>query len=66
MKIQELSQSERIILAQELWDSVAADQGAVEVSDEQKKLLDQRLKSFEISPDEGSSWSDVKSRILKS
>ena len=36
--IQELSQSERILLAEKLWDSVADNQDSLEVTASQKKI----------------------------
>ena len=66
MKIQDLSNTEKVILAQELWDSVAIDQQALDVTQEQINELDQRLAQFEIDGETGSSWSDVKERVLKS
>lgn len=65
MKIQELSNTEKVILAQELWDSVVIDQQALDVSQEQINELDQRLAQFEMDGEQGSLWSDVKGRILK-
>lgn len=63
MKIQELSLSERILLAEELWDSVIEDQASIEVTDAQKKVLDQRLKSYKSSPSEGTTWEEVNDRL---
>lgn len=63
MKIQELSLSERILLAEELWDSVIEDQASIEVTDAQKKVLDQRLKSYKSSPSEGTIWEEVNDRL---
>ena len=61
--IQSLSQSERILLAEELWDSIINDQDTLEVSDSQKKVLDERLLAYQASPDEGFSWDQVKSEM---
>ena len=66
MKIQELSNNEKVALAQELWDSVAIDQQALDLTQEQKNELDQRLAQFEMDEEVGASWSDIKGRILKS
>ncbi len=66
MKIQDLSNTEKVILAQELWDSVVIDQQSLDVSQEQINELDQRLAQFEMDGEQGSSWSDVKGRVLKS
>ena len=54
MKIQDLSNTEKVILAQELWDSVAIDQQALDVTQEQINELDQRLAQFEIDGETGS------------
>jgi putative addiction module component (TIGR02574 family) len=61
--IQELSQSERILLAEQLWDSITDDQDTIEVTDSQKKILQQRLAAFKASPNEGSSWEQVKKEM---
>ncbi|MCV6627346.1 MAG: addiction module protein [Cellvibrionaceae bacterium] len=66
MKIQDLSNTEKVILAQELWDSVVIDQKTLDVTQEQIKELNQRLAKFEMDGEVGSSWSEVKERVLKS
>jgi putative addiction module component (TIGR02574 family) len=63
MGIQELSLSERILLAEELWDSIIEDQASIEITDAQKKVLDQRLKSSKSSPSEGTTWEEVSDRL---
>ncbi|AMQ90535.1 MULTISPECIES: addiction module protein [Marinobacter] len=64
MEIQSLTVSERIILAEALWDSVVAEGSEIELTDAQKLELDQRLQAFELDQDRGSTWADVKARIL--
>ncbi len=64
MEIQSLTVSERIILAEALWDSVVAEDSEIELTEPQKGELDKRLAAFEIDHDIGSSWSSVKARIL--
>jgi len=61
--IQKLSQSERILLAEELWDSIAANEDLLEITDSQKKLLEQRLSSYRASPEDGASWEDLKNEM---
>ena len=63
LDIQSLSPSERILLAEKLWDSVVEQDDSLEVTEAQKKLLDQRLASLEASPDDGYSWEEVKSEM---
>ena len=60
INIQELSQSERILLAEELWDSITDHQDSLEVTAAHKKILEERLAAYIASPHEGSSWDDVK------
>lgn len=61
--IRELSQSERILLAEQLWDSIVEDQDSLEVTDAQMELLQQRLAAYRASPDEGTSWEEVKNEM---
>lgn len=43
MKLSKLSLDQRIKLVEELWDSIASDQKALPLTDEQKTELDRRL-----------------------
>ena len=61
--IQKLSQSERILLAEKLWDSVASNQDQIEVTESQKQVLDERLAAYAASPNEGTSWEEVKKEM---
>jgi len=63
INIQQLSQSERILLAEELWDSVAKNQDDLKVTDAQKKILDERMAAYKASPSEGTSWEEVKNEM---
>ncbi|HWV15253.1 MAG TPA: addiction module protein [Cellvibrio sp.] len=63
MKIQELSISERILLAEELWDSVMVEQGLLPISEEQRKELDRRLEMYEASSSPGAPWSEVLQKL---
>lgn len=55
---------ERVAIVQELWDSIAADESAFELTPEQKAELEQRLAKRAESPNRSSSWEDVKARIV--
>ena len=63
--IDRLSVAERILLVEEIWDSIAAEEQALEVPEAHKKELDRRLAACRDDPTAGSSWSDVKQRLLK-
>ena len=64
MEIQELTVSERIILAEKLWDSVLSKESEIKLTQNQEIELDKRLNAFMTDQDPGSSWSDVKKRII--
>ena len=63
-EIRQLSVPERIQLVEEIWNSIAEDEAAFELTAAQKKELDRRLAAHEAAPDRGSSWEDVRSRLL--
>jgi putative addiction module component (TIGR02574 family) len=60
-----LNLSEKILLVEDLWDSIAAMPNSMHVTSSQKEELDRRLKSFRKNPSSGSQWPEVKKRILK-
>lgn len=62
-EIQKLSVAERILLVEEIWDSIVADQESLELTEAQKRELDQRLEAYQAAPEEGSPWEEVKQRI---
>ena len=63
MDIQSLSTSERILLAEELWDSIHKKSDEVEVSPTQMAMLEERLAAYRTDGDPGDSWENVRSRI---
>ncbi len=64
MRIQELSVSERIVLAEKLWDSIVDGDESIALPEKQKNELDRRLQAFLDDQDVGSSWAEVKERII--
>ena len=66
-EILKLSVPERILLVEAIWDSIANDRrsaNAYELTPEQVKLLEEELAAYARNPEEGSSWQEIKSRIL--
>ncbi len=61
--ISELSVSERIQLAEDLWDSILTTPDEVPLSDEQKQELDRRLQIHRQNQNQGSNWQSVKQRL---
>lgn len=64
LKFQNLSASEKMLLAEELWDSALEDEASIPLSEEHRKILEERLKAYELNPDAGVSWDIVKKRIM--
>jgi putative addiction module component (TIGR02574 family) len=60
----QLSMAERIQLAGDIWDSVAASPQPVMLTDAQRAELDRRLEDYQQHPNEGTPWEIVKQRIL--
>jgi putative addiction module component (TIGR02574 family) len=58
-----LSPSERLLLAQDLWDSLNPED--LPLTDLQKAELDRRKVSYQANPDSSSPWDDVKRRIIE-
>lgn len=52
-KLSKLPVEERIKLVEELWDSIASDQKALPLTDEQKAELDRRLDVYEVDGNRG-------------
>ena len=65
-EIRKLSVSERIQLVEDIWDSIAADAETLPLTEEQRAELDRRLADAEANPGVGTSWSEVKARLLGS
>jgi len=60
-----LSPAERILLAEDLWDSVTAEQDAPPLTPEQQEELQRRLDAADRGETTYSSWQDVKRRLLQ-
>ena len=61
--ILELSVSERIQLAQDIWDSVAEVPESLVLADNERAEIDRRLNAYHKDPNAGSPWSVVRNRI---
>jgi len=60
----ELPIAERIEIVAEIWDSIAKNPDDIEVSEATLELLRKRLSEHKADPIGGSSWEEVKGRIL--
>jgi putative addiction module component (TIGR02574 family) len=58
-----LSTAERIILVEELWDSIAAAPEDFSLSEAHREDLQRRLEAHRDDPKAGSPWAEVKARL---
>ena len=61
-----LSISDRILLVEEIWDTIAEENKAFELTDAQKRELDRRLESVRTNPGQGRTWDEIKAEFMKS
>ena len=60
-EIKKLSVAERILLVEEIWDSINDDNEAIQLSVAQKEELDRRSRSFA----GGRSWDEIKAEFMR-
>jgi len=63
-ELSQLKKSEKLILVEALWDSIASDPNEVEVPEHHKAIIEERLKTLEQDQLTGSSWEDVRQKYL--
>ena len=61
-----LSIPERITLVEEIWDTIAEENEAFELTDAQKRELDRRLESAKTNPGQGRTWEEIKAEFMNS
>ena len=59
-----LSIPERIQLVEDIWDTIAIEPEAIELTEKDKKIIDERLEAYHRNPELGSPWEDVYKRIM--
>ena len=57
---------DRILLVEEIWDTIAEENQAFELTDAQKRELDRRLESVRTNPGQGRTWDEIKAEFMKS
>ncbi len=57
--------SERILIVEDIWDSIAKTPNCINITECQKKELDKRLNTYHNNNDIGIPWGTVKKRILE-
>lgn len=58
-KFRQLTVDERIKLVEDLWDSIAADQGALPITSDQRLELDRRLNAYAVDKIRGRPAADA-------
>jgi putative addiction module component (TIGR02574 family) len=55
--------AERILLVEEIWDSIAAEADKSPLTEAQRQDLQRRLVAYEANRKAGASWEEVKARL---
>lgn len=58
----------RLELIEELWDSIAGDDAAASLlplTEDERAMLDERLRAHRAEPASGQAWAEVRAEILK-
>jgi putative addiction module component (TIGR02574 family) len=61
--IDQLGVAERIMLVEDIWDSIAAEAERLPLTEAQKQDLQRRVAAHEADPQAGSSLEEVKARL---
>ncbi|MFN0016904.1 MAG: addiction module protein [Pirellulaceae bacterium] len=62
-EIRKLSAAQRILLVEEIWDSLLEDSTEFPLSLEQREELDRRLEDCERNPNDCEPWEEVRKRL---
>ena len=56
LKIRELSIEERILLAQDIWDSIVAEEESLTLTEFERQELDSRMETYDVALERGITW----------
>lgn len=62
-EIAQLSISERIQLAEDIWDTIVSAQDELPLPDAQRTEIDRRLQAYRDDPQPSATWQEVRQRI---
>jgi len=63
-ELSKLNKSEKLILVEALWDSIASDPSEVEVPEHHKVIIEERLRTLDQDKKSGSSWEKIRQKYL--
>jgi putative addiction module component (TIGR02574 family) len=61
--IDQLSVAERLLLVEEIWDSIPDEAQQAPLTEAQKQDLQRRIAGRDANPQAGSTWEEVKARL---
>lgn len=67
-EILKLSVSERILLVEAIWDSIANETQNMkpyQLTEEQMQCLEEELEEYRKNPDDVTTWEEIKSKVIK-
>jgi putative addiction module component (TIGR02574 family) len=64
-EIRSLSVTDRLLLLEEIWDSLAETPEAIPVTDAQRKELARRRRAHARNPSAAKSWAEVRTRLRR-
>ena len=59
-----LSIPERIQLVEDIWDTIVSEPETIELTENEKRIIDERLEAYHKNPELGSVWGDVYKRLV--
>lgn len=63
LNIDQLSIAQRILLVEEIWESIAEEAEEIPLTEAQQQDLQRRRAAYEANPKAGSTWEEVKARL---
>jgi putative addiction module component (TIGR02574 family) len=64
-EILKLSLSERILMVEAIWDSIANESAQFPITEKQKNILEERLVTYNKNPQSGKPWEQIRNELLK-
>jgi putative addiction module component (TIGR02574 family) len=61
--IDQLSMAQRVLLVEEIWDSISEEAEEIPMTEAQRLDLQRRVAAYEANPKAGASWEEVKARL---
>lgn len=59
----DMSIPERIQLVEDIWDTIVSQTDSIDLTDQDKRIIDERLEAYHQNPDLGSPWEDIIKRM---